>query len=242
MAPPLFPNDALLLIAHGSARYPDAGRTAHLHAGTIRAQGHFAAVGVGFLQGSPSPAEALARLGARTVHVVPFFMEDGYFTRVVVPRALADAEGADIRLYAPVGLHEGMAALIEARIATACPDTSATSLILVGHGSARAPGRPMALHRHAERLRGAVPFAEVQVAFLEETPSVADSLAAARGASIALIGVFAGEGLHVRDDWPALIAASRRRHGPIIHDLGTIGDDPGLAALMVDQVTRVPTI
>ncbi len=239
--PARFSNDALLLIAHGSARYPDAGRTALLHAGTIRAQGPFAAVAVGFLQGSPSPAEALGRLGPRTVHVVPFFMEDGYFTRVAVPASLAGAGGADIRLYPPVGVQDGMAALIEARIAAACPDTRAISVILVGHGSARSPGRPLALHRHADRLRGTGRFAGVRVAFLEEAPFVADSLAATEAASIALIGVFAGEGLHVRDDWPNLIAAGRARHGPIIHDLGTIGDDPGLAALMREQVTGVPT-
>jgi sirohydrochlorin cobaltochelatase len=227
----LFSNDALLLIAHGSARYPDAGRTAHLHAETIRAQGHFASVGVGFLNGAPPVAEALAALAPRFVHVVPFFMEDGYFTRVAVPTALTGIAPDRLRLYPPVGLHPGLSRLIEARAAAA-----GGSLVLIGHGSARAPGRPMALHGHAERLRAGGRFADVAVAFLEEAPFAADVLARADSGTVAVAGVFAGDGMHVRDDLPALIAAARTRLGARLHDLGSIGDDPGMADLMLDQV------
>ena len=226
----LFSNDALLLIAHGSARYPDAGRTAHLHAETIRAQGHFASVGVGFLNGAPSAAEALAALAPRFVHVVPFFMEDGYFTRIAVPKALAGTAPSGLRIYPPVGLHPGLSRLIEARAA------AGPSLILIGHGSARAPGRPMALHGHAERLRAGGRFTDVAVAFLEEAPFAADVLARAEGGTVAVVGVFAGDGMHVRDDLPALIAAARARLGARLNDLGSIGDDPGMAGLVLDQV------
>jgi sirohydrochlorin cobaltochelatase len=224
-----FRNDALLLIAHGSARYPDAGRTVLAHAATIRAQGHFAEVAVGFLNGSPSATEALAGLGARTTHVVPFFMENGYFTRVAVPKALEG--GANLRFHPAIGTHPGMVGLIETRIARLLAGRGPADIVLVGHGSGRSPGRRMALHAHAERL-------SVQVAFLEETPFLADALAEAKNPLVAVLGIFAGEGGHVRDDLPALIDTARAWLGDGLLDLGSIGDEPGMADLILEQVAR----
>ena len=220
-----FANDALLLVAHGSSRYPDAGRTLQLHAAALRTQAHFAEVGVGFLNGAPSVADALAELRSSTIHVVPFFMEDGYFTRVAVPQSLAS--GPPTRLYPPVGIHPGMTSLISARIQR--ERAGAADVILVGHGSAKSPGRRMALHDHAERLAA-------RVAFLEEPPFLDDALAQTLSPIVAVLGVFAGEGGHVRDDLPALIAAARLRFGKRLIDLGSIGDDAGMAALILDRV------
>ena len=175
---------ALLLIAHGSARYPDAGRAVLGHAAAIRDAGHFAAVAVGFLSGAPSVAEALAALPPGPVHVVPFFMEDGYFVRVAVPKALAGRD--NLLVCPPIGTHPGLTELIAARIERRhLPSWSGltrptqamrapTEIVLIGHGSARAPGRRLALHDHAERL-GA------RVALLEEPPLIADVLAAVSG-------------------------------------------------------------
>ena len=219
-------NDALLLIAHGSARYPDAGRAVLAHAATIRTQGHFAEVAVGFLNGAPSAAEALASLTPRITHVVPFFMEDGYFTRVAVPKALAG--GANLRFCPPVGTHPGMVELIATRIARGLAGRTPSDIVLIGHGSATSPGRRMALHGHAERL-GA------RVAFLEESPLLADVLAETQG-PLVVVGIFAGEGGHVRDDLPTLIAAARERLGDRLIDLGSIGDEAGMATLILDQV------
>lgn len=222
-------DDALLLIAHGSARYPDAGRTVLAHAATIRSQGHFAEVAVGFLNGSPTAAEALTALAPRTTHVMPFFMEAGYFTRIAVPKALG--EGANLRFHAPIGTHPGMVGLIESRLTRALASRGPAEIVLVGHGSARSPGRRMALHDHAERL-GA------RVAFLEEPPFLPDALAAVSNPLVAVLGIFAGEGGHVLDDFPALLAAARKRLGDGLLDLGSIGGDPGMVNLILEQAAK----
>jgi sirohydrochlorin cobaltochelatase len=232
---------ALLLIAHGSARYPDAGRAVLGHAAAIRDAGHFAAVAVGFLSGAPTVAEALAALPPGPVYVVPFFMEDGYFTRVAVPKAL---EGNDnLRVCPPIGTHPGLTELIAARIEsrhrpswsglTRPPQAmpAPTEIVLVGHGSARSPGRRLALHDHAERL-GA------RMALLEEPPLIGDVLAAVSGPTIAVLGIFAGEGGHVLDDLPAAIETARQRLGDGLVDLGSIGGDPGMVTLILDRVWR----
>ena len=143
-------------------------RLLHGHAEVLRAQQRFAAVSVGLLHGTPSAAGALAALSPHVVHVVPFFMEQGWFVREAIPRALGHGHGHDLRYHDPVGLHPDLANLAAVRLHQACrTDAARFAVLLVGHGSARAPGRPMALHRHAEALSATGQFAQVRAAFLK---------------------------------------------------------------------------
>jgi sirohydrochlorin ferrochelatase len=238
-----FCQDALLLAGHGSSHYTDAGRLLHRHAEALRTGGHFAEVAVGLLRGAPGMGEALASLCAPVIHVVPCFMEAGYFTRVAVPAALRGhrlRDGQLLHVCPPVGAHAGLARLIEGRALRACGvDPSSLSLVLAGHGSARAPGRFTLLHRHRTTLAAMQRFGQVRVSFLEEPPLLADVLAALRTSPTAVLGLFAGEGGHVRDDLPGLVAAEQACRGtgcPPLWDLGTIADDPALPSIILDLV------
>jgi sirohydrochlorin cobaltochelatase len=99
----------------------------------------------------------------------------------------------------------------------------------------------MALHRHAEALTASGHFAQVRAAFLEEPPLLADALRACRPLPVAVLGFFAGDGGHVREDLPALLSADRAARGeagaPLL-DLGVIGDDPAMPEIILDQVAR----
>ncbi len=233
----MFQQDALLLVAHGSTRYPDAGRTAQTHAEALR--GSFADVAVGLLNGIPSVADALAGLQAPVVHVVPFFMESGWFTNTAVPRALAAVtrrEGQSLRYTAPIGTHAAMATLIEQRVRRMAP--AASSVLVVGHGSARSPGRVTALHGHVASLGASGRFERVEAAFLEEPPFARTAMARMRGSSLAVVGFFAGVGGHVRDDLPELIAAetAQREVDQTLRDCGSIGDEPGMQRIIMHLV------
>ncbi len=96
---------ALLLIAHGSTRYADAARPLWRHVEALRQDMPDTCTEVGLLNGVPSITDALAAMPAIPVHVVPFFMEAGYFTNVAIPKAL----GADprVRLCPPIGAASG---------------------------------------------------------------------------------------------------------------------------------------
>ena len=231
-------DEALLLIAHGSARYPDADRTLYAHAAKLRAEGPFAEVRVGFLSATPSASEALATLTASVVHVVPFFMEQGWFVREGIPRALQGVRGHRLCYHVPVGVHPDLATLAARRVHRACGGNAAGfAVLLVGHGSARAPGRPMALHRHVETLAMAG-FGSVRAAFLEEPPLVADVLRDWRLVPVAVLQFFAGDGRHVREDLPALLAAEQAQRaggGAPLLELGTIVDDPAMPRIILDQ-------
>jgi sirohydrochlorin ferrochelatase len=200
------------------------------HAAAIRASGRFVAVETAVLA---TVAEALARLAGLTVRVVPFFMEDGYFTRVVIPRLV----GPEVTLCKPAGLHDGMAGLIQ-RQALAAGAGPGTAVLIAGHGSASAPGRALALHRHAARVAATGLFARVVAAHLEEPPFIADALAGLRHHPVAAIGYFAGEGGHVLDDMPALAAAEAEARGPAglpVSFHGCIAAEPGMTQIVLDQ-------
>jgi sirohydrochlorin cobaltochelatase len=234
---------ALLLIGHGSARIPDAARTLHRHAAALRAGGPFRQVEVGLLNGTPTVAQALARIDAKEVRAVPFFMEAGFFTRQAIPRALAG--DARIRLCAPVGTHDGIAGLIErqalAASATMGIPSRTLAVLVAGHGSASAPGRALALHEHAARAGWTGLFARVESACLEEAPFVAEALRGLRNHPVLVIGFFAGDGGHVRDDMPNLVAAERAARGTgglAVRFNGCVTDDPAMTRIILDQATK----
>jgi sirohydrochlorin cobaltochelatase len=242
---PVFTRDALLLIGHGSERLADAARPLLAHAEVIRDTGRFAEVKVGMLFGEPELSSVVATLTVPVVHVVPFFLNDGYFTRIVIPGLLLPLASASrvIRFCPPVGLHDGVAGLIETRLMRHCEtfgtDPKSLSVLLVGHGSAQSPGRARTLLRHAATLEAGGRFGWVRVAYLEEAPFVADALASARGHVVAIIACLANEGKHATNDLPGLIAAERDERGthwPPVHDLGSIGADEAMPQLIVDQV------
>jgi sirohydrochlorin cobaltochelatase len=230
-------NEALLLIGHGSARYPDATDAIRTHADLLRKTGQFAQVEVAALNGAPSVAETLASIRTPVIRVVPFFMEDGYFSRVAVP--LAVGPGSRVVMCPPVGVHDGMAGIIERQALAGCAELGVRSheaaIVVVGHGSASAPGRTLALHRHAARVASTTLFGRVEAACLEETPLVADVLAALRHHPVLVIGFFANAGLHVRDDIPALIAAEAGARGLPVRFQGCVVDDPAVTAIVLDQ-------
>jgi sirohydrochlorin cobaltochelatase len=270
----------LLLIGHGSLAYPDASSTMRRHADRLRQENWFAQVEVAVLNGLPSVHDALARIGARAIRVVPFFMEDGYFNRVAMPQALGIGQLTDgdhtpsaratrttptrlaggtssvnsprILICPPVGVHDGMAGLIEHHAAAACTGlgipSRAAAVLVIGHGSSNDPGRALALQRHTARVAATELFARVEAAYLEEAPFAATALKGLRAHPTVVIGFFANKGVHVREDLPALLTAeseSRRQtgvgeDGPIVRFHGSVTDDPATIQIIMDHAQGAP--
>ena len=243
----MFARDALLLIGHGSSRQADAARPLLAHAEVIRATGRFAEVAVGMLLGEPAVVPAFQALTSQVVHILPFFLEDGYFTRVAIPDLLLPLtpDTRVTRFCPPIGSHAGVARMLQVRFARHA-DMYGTnprflSVVTAGHGSARDPGRARNLRRHAAALESSGLFGWVRVAYLEEPPLIAETLANGRGHVTAVLGYLINEGNHAVRDLPALIAAERVMRGttwPPVYDLGTIASDEGLPGLIVDLVTQ----
>jgi sirohydrochlorin ferrochelatase len=142
----------------------------------------------------------------------------------------------------PIGAHDGMAGVIKRQALGLCAGSGIAScqaaVLLVGHGSAKSPGRTLALHRHSSRVAATELFARVEAACLEEAPFVAEALHGLRAHPVVVIGFFANHGGHTVDDLPALIAAeqaARSDAGRGVRFHGCIADDPAMAEIILDQ-------
>jgi sirohydrochlorin ferrochelatase len=169
---------------------------------------------------------ALAGLAAPVV--VPFFMAEGFFTRTQLPRRLAGAGAAGLRITPAFGHLPGLARLaVTAAVEGTEGPLRQTSLLLVAHGSkvsrASAEGaRAMAAHiaRHA-------PFGQVLTAFVEEPPSIAQA-ARGLGRNATVLPFFALRAGHVAEDVPKGLAAAGFR-GVL---LPALGEHPGAAGVI----------
>jgi sirohydrochlorin cobaltochelatase len=147
----------------------------------------------------------------------------------------------------PIGIHDGMAGLIERHALAACDGlgipSRAVAVLVVGHGSASEPGRTLSLHRHTSRVAATELFARVESACLEEIPFVADVLAGLRAHPVVVVGFFANQGSHVRTDVPALIAAERAVRDQSVQAVrfqDSVIEDPSVVQIILDQA-NVPS-
>lgn len=112
-------------------------------------------------------------------------------------------------------------------------------LVLFAHG-ARDPRWREPFERLATKVRAAWP-GPVSLAFLEfmapDLATAIDDLVARGCPSIAVVPIFLGQGGHVRQDLPAAVDASRRRHPTVRLTLRpAIGEDDAVLAAIAHAV------
>jgi uroporphyrin-III C-methyltransferase/precorrin-2 dehydrogenase/sirohydrochlorin ferrochelatase len=245
---------ALVLAAHGSRRDPSANALVRRLAEEVRARRLFHEVAVAFHQGEPGFDGVLDELTSDEVTVVPLMTSAGHYSDVVLPAALARNrrfEEVRLRQTPPVGTHPGMAALLARRVSELLRDNaldrSATSLLLVGHGTRRHPDSRTSTLELADTLRRRRVAGEVVAGFVDDDPPVAQAFAAARGESVLVLPYLVGGGTHVLEDIPRALGLEpgvaptvARVDGRTVLLDGAIGALPGLVELVVDLARRNP--
>lgn len=225
---PHFGDAALVVLGHGSAQHPEAGRPVFDHAAALRRRGTFAVVHEAFWKQAPQIASVLRELPHPRVFIVPLFISEGYFSNDIIPRALGfppfqTAEDR-VRVVAgrywhfcqPIGSHPRMTALLlararetlYARLAARRPRLRDVTLFVAGHGTTRDPNSRRVIEQQAERIRRAGRFAAVRAVFLEESPRIADCPALAHTPHVLVVPFFLGEGMHWAEDIPVLLGHS----------------------------------
>ncbi len=116
------------------------------------------------------------------------------------------------------------------------------AIILIAHG-ARDPRWAAPFRAVQQQLQAARPDARVELAFLElMTPTLEEAAtqAAARGARrLVLAPLFLGQGGHMREDLPALIAKLRQRLPQVeLEVLPSIGEAPEVLEAVTSWVLR----
>ncbi|MDG4601682.1 MAG: CbiX/SirB N-terminal domain-containing protein [Defluviicoccus sp.] len=230
-------NAAVILVGHGSPRVSRPAADLNRIALALRQREGFAAVEVAMLNGSGGrPADVFARVAADRAVVVPIMMCDGQTVHRDIPHAFADIDPARLTFCPPVGTHPRLAALITKRASVAAhrmgtlPENAV--LLLIAHGSTRNAASEQATLLQARRLAEARVFRAVAAAYLEQPPSIADTLEQLQGPVIA-VGLFAAAGRHATHDVDEALAAAGRAD---VTYLGPIGTDPGIAALVASLV------
>ena len=220
-----------LIVAHGQPSDP-----APAEADLDRLRGAVAAL----LPGWTVRAATLAAPGAldRALHglsaprVLPFFMADGWFTRTELPRRLAQAGRGELTPLPAFGMMPEAVDLAVHASRTATLGRGwrieETRLLLAAHGSGRSPAAAMAAERFRLALSSALPFAEVRIGFIEQTPTL-DTTAADMGRTALCLPLFVANWDHMRTDVPAALEAAGFA-GPCLAPLGARPEVPALLA------------
>jgi sirohydrochlorin cobaltochelatase len=255
---------ALLIVGHGSTVNPDSSRPSLAQATEIRKRSIFGDVGCCFWKEEPSLRDALLFFDEpdiREVYIVPNFISEGYFTQTVIPRELGLEGRLTIRpngqiwkYCEPVGNHPAMTELLLHRAREIAPGVppDATTLLIVGHGTALNDNSAIAAKREVERISARGYYASVQNAYMEEAPLISDWARLTDTPNVVVVPFFISDGLHSYQDIPRLLgiesgpaaAASQRAifrrnphqlRGRTLYYASAIGTEPQFAEIIVEQ-------
>ena len=245
---------ALVLAAHGSRSDPAANALVRRLAQAVRERRLFQEVAVAFHLGEPGFDSVLDELEAEAVTVVPVMTSAGHYADVVLPEALARNRrhsSVRLRITPPVGSHPGIAPLVARRVSELLREhtlsRAETAVLLAGHGTQRHPASRDTTLRLAETLRRRGVASEAVAGFLDDEPSLADALAAARSDVVLVLPFLIGGGSHAGEDVARGIGLEPGEL-PLVGRLGrarivvdqAIGTLPGIVDLIVDLARRHP--
>jgi sirohydrochlorin cobaltochelatase len=217
----------LVLIGHGSTKNDRSAESVLLQAASLRQRHVFAEVHAAFWKTDPGILDVVAGIQCQTVFLVPFFVSEGYFSEIAIPRLLGfspfthpvdriqNRDGKLLVYTRPVGVHDSVTDVLLARAKEVIdqhpfpvrPANADVSLFVAGHGTQQSSNNRLAIEAHAERIRGRGIYRSVHSVFLEESPEIGCCYQLASTSNIVVVPCFLSDGLHVAEDIPMLLGA-----------------------------------
>jgi sirohydrochlorin ferrochelatase len=180
-------------------------------------------VGAATLAEDGAMARAVAGLPGGVVF--PMFMAGGWFTRVQIPKRLAEAGAVNWAVLEPFGCDP----LVHDLCVTLVREAGAAEVVLAAHGSFKSSA-PSDIARHVAGRIASETGADVAAGFIEQEPQ----LAALTGRGGICLPFFAAEGGHVSDDIPAALAEAGFQ-GRILRPVGLDARVPGIVAAAITR-------
>jgi sirohydrochlorin ferrochelatase len=211
-----------LIVAHGQPSDPGpAGQGLAALAARVEALMPGWHVGAATLAEPGAIAEAVRGRSAGVVF--PLFMAGGWFTKVQIPKRLAEAGATGWTVLEPFGcdpaLHDLCVKIVR--------EAGAERVILAAHGSFKS-AVPSDIALHVAGRIADVTGTVVQVGFIDQDPR----LSSLGGFGEVCLPFFAADGGHVSDDIPAALAEARFL-GRILPPVGLDARVPGIIAAAI---------
>jgi len=198
---------ALIIAAHGAHEGSSANAFVRNGAETITRRGWFDEVSPAFRLGDPTFATVLDRIRADDVTVVPMMTSRGYYCDEVLPRELQrNHRFNEVRLVLtpPVGtrveLVEAAGQRIKRLLATYRIHSEDTSVVVVGHGTARHAASRDATIRFALGVEAIQSCDDVRPSFLDDEPSFEGVVQSVSRPSVLVVPFLIGGGYHASGD------------------------------------------
>jgi sirohydrochlorin ferrochelatase len=211
-----------LIVAHGQPSDPrPAGAALEALAAKVQALLPGWSVGAATLAEDGAMARAVA--GRAGGLVFPMFMAGGWFTRVQIPKKLAEAVAEGWTVLEPFGCDP----MVHDLCVTLVREARAEQVILAAHGSFKS-SVPSDIAVHVAGRIGAETGADVAAGFIDQDPQ----LATLTGRGGVCLPFFAAEGGHVSEDIPAALAEAGFT-GRILPPVGLDARVPGIIAAAI---------
>ena len=275
-------NDALLLIAHGSTVNAQSSAPTRRLVEEIASRNIFGEVACAFNLEEPKIDDAPRIVSAQRIFVVPVTISEGHFTEETIPFRLKlctkgqcdcpvgechyprakKVDGKQIYYCKPIGTHESMTEVLCARAVDIvarlpfprAPKPAEIALFIAGHGTKKNANSRKAIEAQVDRIRARGDYADVQPAFMEEAPFIADCFKAAEAKHLVMVPFFIADGLHTVEDIPVLLGEPAKRvkdrlesgqptwrnpterSGKLMWYSGAIGSEPHLPDVILERV------
>ncbi len=240
---------ALVLVGHGSARNPNTRLPVCANVQEIKRRGLYDEVRCGLLKEEPHVSITLDKLVSEDVTVVPMFISDGYYSKVVIPRemkvsgALSNVNGRQVRYTRAVGSHPLFADLVLSR-AREAGWTSGDALVVLGHGTPKNPESATNVYLQTDRIRRQIPGEECLTLFIDEPPDVLEVWERTSAKRIVMVPLFIADGWHVTETVPedlGLVDGQKEHRGRRLQMTSACGTDPGLTDVILSLAEEAET-
>lgn len=175
-------------------------------------------------------ARAIADLGPFGL-VYPMFMSGGWFTKVNLPKKMADAGGGAWRIADPFGEDPSVTALCVEMVREAGGGTGG-ELLLAAHGSFRSSAPSEIAIRVADTIRTELGLARSEAAFIDQEPKLENMSGFSRSAIC--LPFFAAKGGHVIDDLPHALESAGFT-GTVLQPIGLDDRTPAVIARAIKR-------
>lgn len=179
----------------------------------------------------PGALAAATRQAGMPGLVYPLFMAGGWFTRIHLPRKLAEADAAGWTVLEPMGCDPAVHDLAVAQ----AREAGAGAVLLAAHGSGRSAVPSDIANHIAGRIATELGL-RAEAAFIDQSPRIAE--AAGFPADAICLPFFAAGGGHVNDDIPAALAEAGFA-GRLLPPLGADRRLPAIIARAVSAAVPV---